>query len=221
MEDLLFDSETSEWGHLNCVILTKLEEFHDFFADYILNPSREVVQIGAMSNKQVDLLGSLDITALPKVPKLPQNLFLKNCYVLQYFTLKLYHELGRKKNAPRKNSSDPPRSLDGIICRPQHPSTKNHCKKYKPNLYKHIVNSGFSKTREPKLGRKKQKIVRIEKKLCQITSLSMTKRFQILDNQSAMISFSLTSKLWDNFMIVGGDILDLAKRFMFQFLMKN
>ena len=43
------------------------------------------------------------------------------------------------------------------------------------------------------------------------------KSFQIIDDQLATISFSVTKILWDNPMIVGATILDLAKRFMFQF----
>ena len=41
--------------------------------------------------------------------------------------------------------------------------------------------------------------------------------FQIIDDQLATISFSVTKTLWDKPMKVGVTILDLAKRFMFQF----
>ena len=96
LADILLTSETSEWGYTLEVNLTISEELHDFFADYPLVPSREVVDIGAMSNEQVDLLGKLGITILPKVPKLLQILHSKVGYVLNYLTLKLYHELGMK-----------------------------------------------------------------------------------------------------------------------------
>ena len=43
------------------------------------------------------------------------------------------------------------------------------------------------------------------------------KSFQIIDDQLATISFSVTKILWDKSMIVGATILDLAKRFIFQF----
>ena len=49
------------------------------------------------------------------------------------------------------------------------------------------------------------------------TALSTMKSFQIIDDQLAKISFSVTKTLWDKLMIVGATILDLAKRFMFQF----
>ena len=68
-----------------------------------------------------------------------------------------------------------------------------------------------------KLEKKKLEIVRNERELFQKTALSTMKSFQIIDNQLATISFSVTKILWDKPMIVGATILDFAKRFMFQF----
>ena len=96
LADILLTSETSEWGYIVEANLTIPEELHDFFADYPLAPSREVVVIGAMSNEQVDKLGKLGITTLPNVPKLLQTLHPKEGCVLHYLTLKLNHELGMK-----------------------------------------------------------------------------------------------------------------------------
>ena len=56
LADILLTSEISEWGYIVEVNLTIPEELHDFFADYPLAPSREVMDIGAMSNEQVDKL---------------------------------------------------------------------------------------------------------------------------------------------------------------------
>ena len=96
LADKLLTSETSEWGYILEVNLTIPEELHDFFADYPLAPSREAVDIGAMSNEQVYMLGKLGISTLPKMPKLLQTLHPKEGYVLHYLTLKLYQELGMK-----------------------------------------------------------------------------------------------------------------------------
>ena len=93
LEDILLTSETSELGYIVEPNLTKPEELHDYFADYPLAPSHEVVEIGAMSNEQIDMLGTLGITTLPKVPKFLQPLHPKEGYVFHYLTLKLYHEL--------------------------------------------------------------------------------------------------------------------------------
>ena len=89
--------------------------------------------------------------------------------------------------------------------------------KFQENFYKLIVNAAFGKTMESKLGRKKLEIVRNERELLQKTALSTMKSFQIIDDQLAKISFSVTKILWDKPMIVGATILDLPKRFMFQF----
>ena len=43
------------------------------------------------------------------------------------------------------------------------------------------------------------------------------KNLQIIDDQLATISFSVTKILWDKPTIVGATILDIAKRFMFLF----
>ena len=80
-----------------------------------------------------------------------------------------------------------------------------------------IFSSTVSKTMESKLGRRKLEIVRNERELLQKTVLRTMKKFQINDDQLATISFSVTNILWDKSMIVGGTILDLAKRFMLQF----
>ena len=96
LADILLTPETSEWAYIVEINLTIFEELRYFFADYPLAPSREVVGIGVMSNEQVDMLGKLGITTLPKVPKRLQTLHPKEDYVLHYITLKLYHELGMK-----------------------------------------------------------------------------------------------------------------------------
>ena len=77
LEDILLTSETSEWGYIVEVDLTKPEDLHNFFADYPVVPSREVVDIGEMSNEQVEWLGNLGINTLPKVPKRLQSLHSK------------------------------------------------------------------------------------------------------------------------------------------------
>ena len=74
---------------------------------------------------------------------------------------------------------------------------------------------------ESKLGRKKLEFVRNERKLLQETALGTMKSFQNIDDQLATISFSVTKTLWDKPMIAGATILDLAKRFMFQFHYKK
>ena len=146
----------------------------------------EVVDIGAMSNEQVDMLGKLGITTLPKVPKLLQTLFRQSDWMAPFVDL---------NTRLRKAAVN----------------------KIQENFYKLIVNSAYVKTMESKLGRKKLEIVRNEREFLQKLALNTMKSFQIIADQLATISFSVTKILWDKPMTVGATILDLAKRFMFQF----
>ena len=170
-----------------------------------------------MSNEQVDMLGKLGITTLPKLPKLLRTLHPKEGYVLHYLTLKLYHELGMKithlgKVLRLRQSHWMAPFVDLNIRLP-----KAAVNKFQENFYKLIVISAFGKTRESKLGRKKLEIVRKERELLHKTALSTMKSFQIIDYQLVTINFSVTKILWDKPMIVGATVIDLAKRFMFQF----
>ena len=162
------------------------------------------------------MLGKLGITTLPKVTKLLQTLHPKKDYVLHCFTLKLYHELGMKITHLGKvlqfrqiHWMAPFVDLNTRL-------RKAAINKFQ-NFYKLIVNSAFRNTRDSKLGRKKLEIVRNERELLQKTALSTMKSFRIIDDQLTTISFSIRKTLWDKPMIVGATILDLAKRFMFQF----
>ena len=192
------------------------KELHDFFADDPLAPSRVVLALGAMSNEQVDILVNLGITTLPKVPKLLQTLRPKECYVLPYITPKLYHELrmkithlGKVFQFHQSHWMAPFVDLNTRL-------RKAAVNKIQENFSKLIVNSAFDKTMESKLERKKLEIVR-KGELLQKTALSTMKSFQIIEDQLATISFSVTKILWDKSMIVGATILDHVKRFMFQF----
>ena len=79
-----------------------------------------------------------------------------------------------------------------------------------------IVISAIGKKMESKLESQKFEIVRNERELLPKLALSTMKSFQIIVDQLAAISFSVTKKLWNKPMIVGATISDLAKRFVFQ-----
>ena len=192
LADKLLTSETSEWGYIVEVNLTIPKELHDFFADYPLAPSREVADIGAMSNEQVDMLGKLGITTLPKMPKLLQTLHPKENYVLHYLTLKLYQELGMKITHLGKVLQFRQSHWMAPFVDLNTRLRKTAVNKFQENFYKLIVISAFSKTMESKLGRKKLEIVRNERELLQKTALSAMKSFQFIDDQLATINFSVT-----------------------------
>ena len=191
------------------------EELQDYFADYPLAPSREVIGTDKLINEQIQMLGEMGVTSLPKVPKLVQTLDPKEGYVLHYLTLKLYIELGLRVtklikvlNFCQGRWMEPFVDLNTQL----RMSARN---KFEENFYKLIVNSAFGKTMESKLGRKKLEIIRNERELLQKTALSTMKSFQIIDEEVATVCFAVTSILWDKPMIIGARILDLSKRFMF------
>ena len=203
--------------HILEVDLSIPEELQDYFADYPLAPSREVIGTDQLSNEQIQMLGEMGVTSLPKVPKLVQTLDPKEGYVLHYLTLKLYIELGLRVTKLIKvlkfrqgRWMAPFVDLNTQL----RMSARN---KFEENFYKLIVNSAFGKTMKLKLGRKKLEIIRNERELLQKTALSTMKSFQIIDEEVATVCFAVTSFLWDKPMIIGASILDLSKRFMFYF----
>ena len=150
---ILLISETAERGYILEVNLTIPEKLHDFFADYPLALSLEVVDIGAMSNEQVDMLGKLGITTLPKVPKLLQTLHPKESYILHYLTLKLYDELGMKITHLGKVLQFRQSHWMAPVVDLNTRLRKAAINKFQENFYKLIVSSAFGKTMESKLGR--------------------------------------------------------------------
>ena len=86
-----------EWvGIYSCDRPIVPEEVHDYFKDYPPAPSKEIVELSALGMNQVQMLGEMAITSLPKVPKLVQSLQRKVSYVLDYLTLQLFVQLGLK-----------------------------------------------------------------------------------------------------------------------------
>ena len=71
---LLLTEEDSEWSYLVEVDIAFPDELHDYFKDYPPAPSKEIVQITDLSTDQVEMMGKIGITSLPKGPKLIQSL---------------------------------------------------------------------------------------------------------------------------------------------------
>ena len=209
--------DKSEWGYILEVDLSIPEELQDYFADYPLAPSLEVIDTDKLSNEHIQMLGEIGVTSLPKVPKLVQTLDPKAGYVLHYLSFKVYKELGLRVTKLIKVL----KFHQGRWMKPfvdlntqLRMSARN---KFEEKFYKLIVNSAFGKTIESKLGRKKLEINRNEKKLLQKTALGTMKSFQITDEEVATVCFAVTSFLWDKPMIIAANILDLSKRLMFYF----
>ena len=80
-----------------------------------------------------------------------------------------------------------------------------------------MVNSAFGKTCEGKRNRIKVKLARIEEETLKWTSAPQMKSFKIIDENLATISLNQTEIEWDKPTIVGACILDLSKKFMYDF----
>ena len=214
-EYILQTDDKSEWGYILEVDLSIPEELQDYFADYPLAPSREVIGTDKLSNEQIQMLGEMGVTSLPKVPKLVQTLDPKEGYLLHYLTFKLYIELGlRVTKLIMVLKFCQGRWMEPFVDLNTQLRISAH-NKFEENFYKLIVNSAFGKTMESKIGRKKLEIIRNEGELLQ--KIALMKSFQIIDDEVATVCFAVTSILCDKPIIIGASILDLSKRFMFYF----
>ena len=61
LEYILQTDDNSEWGYILEVDLCIPEELQDYFADYPLAPSREVIGTDKLSNEQIQMLGKIGV----------------------------------------------------------------------------------------------------------------------------------------------------------------
>ena len=145
---LLLTEEDSEWAYQAEVDIEFPIELHDYFKEHPPAPSKEIVQITELSTDQVDMMGKLVITSLPKVPKLIQSLQEKSGYVLHYLTLQLYIQLGVKVTHLH-------RGLQFRQCKWMAPFVQMNTElrkkarnTFEENFCKLTINSSFGKTME-------------------------------------------------------------------------
>ena len=67
LEDILKTEDNSEWGYILEVDLSIPEELQNYFAEYALAPSLEVIGMDKLSNEQIHILGEMGVTSLPKL----------------------------------------------------------------------------------------------------------------------------------------------------------
>ena len=73
-EGFLKTEGDTEWGYVLEVDLSIPEEIQDYFADYPLAPSGEVIGMVKQSNEQIQMLGEMGVTSLPKGTKTGSNI---------------------------------------------------------------------------------------------------------------------------------------------------
>ena len=211
---LLLTEEDSEWDYLADVEIEFPDELHDYFKDYPPAPSNEIVQKTDLSTDQVEMMGELGITSLPKVPKLIQSLQEKSGYVLHYLTLQLYIKFGVKVTHLHRVLQFRQCKWMASFVQMNNELRKKARNNFEESFYKLMINSSFGKTMESKRNRTKMSIVRNETELLQKLCQSSLKSFQILHEDLAIITFNPSSIRWNKPTIVGAVILDIAKKYM-------
>ena len=73
LEDILKTEDYSEWGYIPEVDLSIPEELQDYFADYPLAPSREVIGMDKLSNEQIQMLWEMGSRVASKGTKTGSN----------------------------------------------------------------------------------------------------------------------------------------------------
>ena len=89
--------------------------------------------------------------------------------------------------------------------------------KFEGDNFQIIVNSSFGKTCEGKKNRINLKLTRTEEETLKGTDRPEYKSSKIISNDLVTVSLQQLETLWDKPTIFGGCILDLAKKYMFDF----
>ena len=181
----------------------------------LLAPSKIIVEDDWLSDYQVNLR---EIHNLPpsKVPKLLQNVFDKEHYVLHY-KLKLYVNLGlvvrkmhRVLQYTQKIWLTPYITLN---------SEKRQAasKKIENSFYKLMKKAFHGKNCESKRRRMKIELLRDARRTLTIVRKFEFDKFKVFGENLAALSSRPRKIYWDTPTIVGATILDLAKYYMYQF----
>ena len=217
IQKVLDTSDESNVGYIVEVDLSYPDELHDLHSDFPLAPMKQKVESCWLGDYQEELLCDMNMNAPPSTNKLIQTLFPKKNYILHYQTLKLYVQLGMKvEKLPRALAFNQSKWLAPYV-KLNTQKRKEAKYKFEENFYKLMVNSAFGKTCEGKRNRIKLKLVRSEEEALKWTSVPELKSFKIIGEDLATVSLNQTEIVWDKPTIVGACILDLAKKFMFDF----
>ena len=202
IQSVLETPDDSDIGYVLEVDLSYPDELHDLHSDFPLAPTKQKVDACWLGDYQEELLNDMQMNAPPSSNKLIQTLVPKKNYILHYQTLKLYVQFGLKVEKYVKLNTQ------------KRKQAKN---KFEENFYKLMVNSAFGKTCEVTRNRIKVKLARSEEETMKWTSAPQMKSFKIIDENLATISLNQTEIEWDRPTIVGACILDLSKKFKYDF----
>lgn len=224
LDQILQTPEDSQFGYILEVDINYPEYLHDEHEDFPLAPNKQTIDEVLLSEYQISLLQSMNAKYNSTAPKLVQNVFDKKNYTVHYETLKLYTELGMKvTKVHRVLKFEQSRFMSPYVALNTE-LRQNATDKIGQLFFKLMINSLFGKMCESKRNRCSVKLVRTENAALTCVEKANVKTFKIFDENLAAVTMRPSVINWNKPTIIGAVILDLAKRFMFQFhykVMKN
>ena len=214
---ILNTPDDDEVGYIVEVDLSYPDSLHDLHSDFPLAPTKEAIDECWLSEYQSSLLADMQIQKPPQVKKLIQTLFDKQNYTLHYQTLKLYFELGLVVTKLHRVLSFKQQKWLAPYVKLNTEKRKQAKNKFEENFFKLMVNSSFGKTYEGKRNRMKDKLTRTEEETLKWTDKPEYQSSKIISEDLVTVCLQQSEILWDKPTIVGACILDLAKKFMFDF----
>ena len=209
--------DDDEIGYIVEVDFSYQDSLHDLHSYFLLAPAKEAINECWLSEYQSDLLEEMQIKKPPPVKKHIQTLFDKQNYTLHYQTLKLYVELGLVVTKLHRVLSFRQEKWLALYAKLNTEKRKQAKNKFEEDFFKLMVNSSFGKTCEGKRNHLKIKLTRTEEETLKWTEKPEYQSSQIITEDLVTVCLQQSEILWDKPTIVGACILDLAKKFMFEF----
>ena len=214
---ILNTPDDDEVGYIVEVDFSYPDSLHDLHSDFPLAPTKEAIGECWLSDYLSDLLADMQVKKPPQVKKLIQTLFDKQNYTLHYQTLKLYVELGLVVTKLYRVLSFRQEKWLAPYVKLNTEKRKQAQNKFEEDFFKLMVNSSFGKTCEGKRNRMKVKLTRTEEETLKWTDKPEYQSSKIISEDLVTVCLYQSEILWDKPTIVGACILDLAKKFLFEF----
>ena len=217
---ILNTPDDNEVGYIVEVDFSYPDSLQDLHSDFLLAPTKEAIGECWLSDYQSDLLADMQAKKPPQVKKLIQTLFDKQNYTLHYQTLKLwnlYVELGLVVTRLHRVLSFRQDKWLAPYVKLNTEKRKQAQNKFEEDFFKLMVNSSFGKTCQGKRSRMKVKLTRTEEETLKWTDKPEYQSSKIISEDLVTVCLHQSEILWYKPTIVGACILDLAKKFMFEF----
>ncbi len=217
INDILLTDDDDEYGFIVEVDLEIPEELHEYLSDFPPAPTKEVIDVGQLGEFQQNVLERLNVKTVGGTKKLVQTLSNKERYVVHYSTLKLYVRLGLRVRKLHRTLQFRQTKWLAPYVKLNSERRQSAQNKFEENFFKLMSNSAYGKTMESKRNRRNVTVVRNYKDMQREANKFQLRAFNIIDEEFATTSAAVTKITWDKPTIVGAVILDLSKKFMFDF----